>query len=224
MNFAEVARQLSYGELSQLAIGKKIQEAPTLDNLTLLTDSVNLGLTAIYKRFNLKEGTATVPLVVGTQSYTLTDPAILKVEKVLTDLDFPLPLNDEGNIYSCETPSVRVLKLPKVVADQGRDLPDAYKTSNLKVEYRANHPKLVINTMLAAGLSNVELELPDPYFQALLFFVASRFHNPVGMENEFHAGNSYYAKFEAECKMLEGNNLEIDDTPTNNRLQRAGFV
>ena len=44
------------------------------------------------------------------------------------------------------------------------------------------------------------------------------------MANEFHAGNSYYAKYEAECMRLENENLDTDQGGQYNRLYVNGWV
>ena len=103
------------------------------------------------------------------------------------------------------------------------DVPEQYKTDSLEVVYRANHPKLVES---GGGINPeaIELELPYSHLEALLYFVASRVHNPMGMANEFHSGNSWAAKYEAECMKLQQQNLEIDEGNDNDRLGRNGWV
>jgi len=68
------------------------------------------------------------------------------------------------------------------------------------------------------------VQLPDSHLEALLFFVASRVNNPIGMTNEFNAGNSYAAKFEAACQALEEQGLQVDQDSQNTRLHRGGWV
>lgn len=224
MNFAEITRQLTMGELSQLGIATQLKDFSTFDRITPFVDSVNLALTAIYKRFNLKEGRLSFPLDKEIQVYPISEPSILKIERVLTESEECVPLNDTSDEYSCFTPSSKTLRVPQKIVLQAPDLPEKYKTTGLTLVYRANHPKLNPKEVFSLGMENVELELPDAYLQALLYFVASRFHNPVGMTNEFHAGNSFFAKYQAECATLENENLETDQGPSNTRLYRAGFV
>ena len=85
------------------------------------------------------------------------------------------------------------------------------------------HPKLV---EVGGGINpeTMELELPYSHLEALLYFVASRVHNPMGMANEFHAGNSWAAKYEAECMKLQQQNLEIDESNDSDRISRNGWV
>ena len=67
--------------------------------------------------------------------------------------------------------------------------------------YRASHPKIVKGITLFDP-SRVQVNLPETHLNALLLFVASRAHNPVGMTGEFNSGNNYAVKYEAECDQL----------------------
>lgn len=249
MNLQDIFNALSSGELSQLSIGGKAAGVIDSQNRGKLLPHINLGLTALFKRFRLKDGELLVQLKPDKLRYVLTnefavssvgaasDEAyildsnnpyandLLKIEAVLTDLDFALPLNDAMQAYSVNTPQLNTIVVPKLIVDGGRDLPDKLKTSLLKVRYRANHTKVTYDP--ASDFSYVdgtELELPDAYMEALLYFVASRINNPIGMSNEFHAGNSYMMKYEQECQRLEADNLQVDVTQTNSRLVRNGWV
>lgn len=246
MTLQEVFDQLGYGELSQLSIGGNDPGIIDDNNYERVVSHINLGLTSLFKRFNLKQGSVIVRPFVGKTSYTLhskystngtavpeaeryiedsvTDPFtddILKVERVLTDLGVEFPLNDRGNLYSIVTPSSLVLRLPEGFPDT---MPDDLKTETLEVHYRASHPKLSTEPSLQVRPWDIELELPNAYLEPLLYFVASRVHNPIGMSEEFHAGNSYAAKYEQACQWLETQNLEIDRGASNTRLRDNGWA
>ena len=238
MKLSEVFSQLTYGELSQLNLGGA--EAGSIDtrNYPQVVAHVNMGLLALYKRFNLKEGRLQFTLKEGVTYYPLNTAEdvnfvavpgeedfaddILKVERVYTSRGFELGLNDLENQYACMTPSNNVLRVPAVIAGQRVDLPDELKTDALTVVYRAKHPMLVATASF--NPSRIELELPYTHLEPLLLYVASRVHNPIGMTNEFHAGNSYAAKFEQACQQLEVQNLRVDQGGQSNRLKRNGWV
>ena len=237
MKLSEVFNQLAYGELSQLALVDQATGLIATSKYPVLTAHTNMGLTALYKRFALKEGRLLLPLRAKQTSYLLRsdenvrveygaedfEDDILKVEKVMTHTGVELGLNDGSDPYGCTTPSATVLRVPLVVVNQGPDLPQHLITSRLEVLYRANHLKI---TIPATGLvpAVVSLELPDSHLEPLLLFIASRIHNPIGMTNEFHAGNSYFAKYEAACARLENDGLEIDQGSQNTRARKGGWV
>lgn len=214
MKLSEVFEQLSAGELSQLSLGGA--EAGQIDpsNYAKVIAHLNLGLTALYTRFALKEAELIIPLETDVLTYTVQAPDLLKIERIFDAVGKEWALNDEANLLACRTLTPTTLKIPpELLAQSGM----------LRVGYRANHPRVVTEYGYIDPEATV-LELPYSHFQALLYFIASRCHNPVGMTNEFHAGNSYHAKYEAECMRLEGENLETDQGGQYNRLYVNGWV
>ena len=223
MKLSEVFQQLAYGELSQIALGTITDEELAEESYAPLLAHVNLGLSALYKRFNLKEGRITFPLSQAGNVYKLGVTDLNKIERVETLEGTELSLNDGNDPLSCYTPQMNTLRVPQKIVSKSPDLPEKYITGELLVIYRANHPKVVATGGFLIPKS-VELELPYSHLEALLYFVASRVHNPIGMVNEFNAGNNWAAKYEMECQRLESLDLEIDDTTTNARLNKNGWV
>ena len=229
MTLQEIFNQLMVGELSQISIGGSEAGEISRANYPRLVPHITLGLTALYKRFTLKEGEVTIRLLPGISKYSIDsngdtvfvpDPTeedfaddLLKIERVTDAMGTDIPLNERDNPYSAITPSRTMLVLPKMWKD-------GLVPETLTVNYRANHPAIRNVTRPAS----VNIELPDSYLEALLYFVASRINNPIGMTNEFHAGNSYAAKYEQECARLETLNLEVDQGYQNTRLRAGGWV
>jgi len=246
MRLSEIFTQLTHGELSQISIGGGEAGAIDDSNYARMLPHVNLGLTALYKRFNLKEGRLIIELIKDKVTYTLlkkfavngggtelvryildtVDEPYLedihKVERVYTDTGFELSLNDEFNFYSCFTPSYNILRIPEVLVSDSVEIPEEMATLQLEVVYRANHPLLVYG----AGFdpSMIELELPYSHLEPLLLFIASRINNPIGMTNEHHAGNSYAAKYEQACMLLEQKDLQVNVGGQGNRFSNNGWA
>lgn len=248
MKLSEIFSQLAHGELSQLHIGGGPEGTIEEADYPKLLSHINLGLSALYRRFPLKEGRLWLILQPGQATYSLNSMYAIsttrslstlryiqdtpdapfkddvnKIERVLTDSGHELDLNVEGSEYSCFTPSLTVLRVPKVLVDPVIEKPDTLKTSKLEVVYRATHPQLAVRLGLYDP-ARIEVDLPYAYLEALLYYVASRIHNPAGMSNEFHAGNNYAAKYEAACAELESLNLKVDQGRQNSRLERNGWV
>ena len=223
MKLSEVFNQLAYGELAQLKITELVNGVVGAESYPALIAHVNMGLNALFKRFNLKEGRVNIPLVPGTLTYSVNTPDVFKIERVYTKEGWELGLNDEADYYSCFTPSTNMLRVSADVVAQSTDIPLELKTTELEVVYRANHPLIVLQD----GTLNpdlVEVELPYGHLEALLYFIASRVNNPIGMGVEFNAGNNWAAKYEQECQKLEVFNLRIDKVSTNTRLIQNGWV
>lgn len=220
MNFNTIIRNLASGELSQLHLGKQLVDNPTLEAITPVVDMVNLGLTALYKRFKLKEEVLEIPLNPDLLSYSLSEPLLIKVLSVGLKGGEALPLNDSSDPLSCFTPKAKVLKVSEKVYELATEL----QLDTLVVTYQANHPMLVATEVFTELSDPPELELPDTFLQALLYFIGSRVHMPVGMVNEHHAGNSYFARYEQECQHLSFDGSMVEDSSSNGRLRRAGFA
>jgi len=248
MYLSEIFSQLAYGELSQLSLGGggmgQINEA----NYPAVLSHVNLGLTTLHKRFNLKEGRVTIELQPERFTYPLTsafaeanrrsrepdrhimdsqeDPFlndIMKIERVYTDTGAELSLNDESDPYSCFTPSMSSLRVPSAVVLKSQDIPVEYLTSNLVVVYRANHPIIEMGTTIF-NPATVEVSLPYTHLEPLLLFIASRCHNPSGSVDRMHLGNNYSAKYEQACQQLEQTNIRVDVGRQSDRLHKNGWV
>lgn len=238
MKLSDVFSQLSYGELSQLSIGGGGVGVIDATNYDKLIAHVNLGLLALYKRFSLKEGKVSFYLNPTKTLYPMDttgdvnfiegeagdfEDDIIKIEGVQTLTGVVLGLNDTSDPYSCFTPNMLTLQVPISIASQSTSLPSYLITPSLTVVYRAKHP-IIVKGSGTFNPSRVELELPWTHLEPLLLFVASRINNPIGMTNEFHAGNSYYAKYEKACAELELRNLVIDQGSQNTQLERGGWV
>lgn len=248
MKLSEIFTQLTVGELSQLSIGGSADGKIAESNYPKIIPHVNLALTALHKRFPLKEGIVTLNLQPGRINYPLSiqyavanrrsrEPVryimdstaepfiedVLKIERVYTESGYEMSLNDASDPYSCFTPTATTLRVPSAVVLATSSLPDELKTSNLRVVYRANHQNIVMG-LAGFDPDRVEVELPQSHLEPLLFYIASRIHNPIGMTNEFHAGNNYAAKYENSCMELELKNLRIDQGSQNTRLEKNGWV
>lgn len=234
--------------MSNLFIGGLADEAINEKYYKQVLSSINLGLSALFKRFPIKEGELKVQLMENIYTYVLKpefaennlrtvednlyikddednpfDGDIIKVERVYLDSGIELPLNDEKSEYSIFTPNMYTLKVPKDLVDKPQELDKDFKSEYLKVVYRATHPIIKYKDNL--NPEKVEVDLPQTYLEALLYYVASRVHNPIGMQNDFHAGNSYAAKYEQECQRLEMQNIRVDQGMfTNDKLHQKGWV
>lgn len=240
IKLSDVFSQLTYGELSQVSIGGGDAGQINDDNYEQVLAHINLGLTALYKRFPLKEERLTVVVQPNRITYPInstyaisntgsTEPAkfiddmiipfkddILKIERVYNTDGYEFGLNDEGEANSLFTPSANVLRVPPSVDP-------LLLTSTLELVYRANHPMIKMGDG-PFNPSVVSLELPITHLELLLLYVASRFHAPTGMVNEFNASNNYAAKYEAACQEIELRNLRVDQGSQYNRLRDNGWV
>lgn len=218
MNLKDIINQLASGELVQLNISGIDPDTPETDMEDILIsdeylprvlNSIQLGLIALYTKFRLKEKCTTITLVPDQYTYILTEPDLLKIETIYDAEGNELLLNLKHSTNSIRTPNYNTIIVPEGAI-----------TLSLTVNYRAKHPK--VNEVGVDMFS--EIELPDVYMEPLLYFVASRIFNPIGVSNELHEGNNYLSKYNNKCAELESYNMQIDSIGMENKFTDRGWV
>ena len=231
MKLAEIFSQLTYGELSQVSLGGG--EAGVIDatNYKHVITHINLGLTALHKRFNLREEVLIVPLILGQviypfKSITEFKNNLVKVQSVKTELGFEMALNDQSDKYSVFTPIFNVLTIPlSLVSTHLPDFPRELITDTLTVSYQSNALPIVYDDGLDDDPEDLEVNLPDTYLEPLLYFVASRVLTNTGTgQFEGAIGSNYAARYEKACKDIEEFGLDIDQGSQSTRLRSNGWV
>lgn len=212
MTLQDIFDQLSHGELATVFAGDITGGPLEPDRKEKLIVHINMGLTALHKRFNLKQKTEVVNLVPETHTYVLTSPDLLRIEAVKDLEGNDYFLNDDNDACTLRTPNYKTLVLPM-------DL----DTTALIVTYRADHP--AISKMKSYGYApNIAVDLPPTHLEPLLYYIASRVHNPIGMTESFHTGNNYAAKYEASCQLLEQQGFNQSELHRDDRFTRNGWV
>lgn len=242
MLLSDLFTQLTFGELSQIKLGGAEASGITKENQLQMLQHVNAGLTELHTRFHLKEGTLRVALDPTLDTYVLSkayavgnresrkpikyildsvampfQDTVLKIERVYDELGKELELNtstDRANRLSqvLRTPNLNTLVTPP-----------ALTATQLTVVYRANHPR-IIKEDNSFDPTEVEIDLAPQYENALLMYIASRIFNPIGMNQEFHDGNNYWAKFETACANIGQVGLELNKTNDVDRVERNGWA
>lgn len=247
MKLKYILQQLTVGEFSQISFGSGpgvIDER----SYEAIMAHLNLGMSALYKRFKIKEGFVNVKLDKDIEVYTLHSkhsfltpvlpnvPKYLldvpsspftnnanKIERIVSSRGADFPFNVPGNKFSFELVSLNSFKVPKAVFEEQTSLTEQYKGDVVTVYYRVGHTPLMDRTIFVEP-EITEIDIPDIYVEALLYFIASRIHNPIGLTKEFHEGNNYAAKYEAECQRLENRGLQMNESLDLSRFTRNGWV
>jgi hypothetical protein len=232
MNLNDVFDQLVYGELSKSYMGEN-GEVSTKDYNRLITH-INLGLTELHKRFDLKRKSVNVTVIDAVYDYEINQSKdVIEVLQVVNGEGVDIPINAVQAVSSLEeaahykdTESVFIPNSDHIVVNKGM------KPQVLTVFYRANHP--VITKVLVADLARfdpktVDIDLPFTYLDALLYFIGSRLFTAEGVTSingraPFNAGNNYAAKFEAACNLLVREGLDISESVNKNKFSMRGFV
>lgn len=217
MNLQEIFDLLTFGELAQLSIGGGEAGVINDSNMAKVLPHINLGLISLYKRFKLKESDFLLQLIPGQYVYPLNIEDLIVVERVYAPTEIEISLNDPTDNTGCFTTAPKMFHIMPHILNTAR-------YSELRIVYRANHPKL----MAEDGYVDVDsliIELPDTHIEPLLYFVASRLLASTGSgQFEGLASMQYLQKYEAACKQLTDWNPQFESSREVPRIIANGWV
>lgn len=237
MKLLEIFEMLQYGELANLSMSGGIESTPGIrtQDYPALVSHINLALTDLHTKFNLKErevairqyetitqyelnsdfaltntvSTEPVKYIIDSASNTFTDD-VLRVNAIYDEIGNELPINDENKVGSLFLNSYKIVQVPFPAND-----------NTIAVMYRANHAKLNVNTPDL----NAEIELPAYCIEALLSYVASRVHSQRTSQESQALAVSLLAKYVMLTDQIELRNvLHNSPNTTNIKLGVRGWV
>ena len=237
MKLSEVFEMLQYGELSNVSLSGDIDEPIAIreEDYPRLISHINMALTDLHTKFNLKEREVVIQPVEGITFYELdskyaesnnssTEPYkyikdsiyepflddVIRVNSAYDELGCEVPINDENVCNSIYLNSYKRIQIP-----------NAHEENALFVMYRANHPKL------SSSKPNLddEVEIPAYCVEALLSYVASRVHTQRTSQESQGIAVNLMAKYNLICQQLEEKNvLHNSPSNTNFKLGERGWV
>ena len=236
MLLSELFDYLRYGELSHLYMGGEDYDQVIAENVPKLVSHINLGLGALYKRFNIKKDSVFIEHKEGVDTYAIRSrysvhnqdsSALVKYLMDIPDKRFQDDLIQILGIYNAEGEEflinnndeehgVHLLQFDLIKFNQVID------GALFEIEYSAKHPKLEITTSLLP--ENVEIELPEMLLEPLVFFVTERVLSSMGGGNNFQEANHFLSKYELACQQIEIHGLLHKSGKSNERLHIGGWV
>jgi hypothetical protein len=240
MLLSDIFLQLTHGELAGLAIGGAEGNGVLPHDRPAIISHINLGLTELHKRFDLRREEVIVQQYDHIQKYYLEkkyavhgsgdivsinppifyikdsvehpfEENVLRIEQVINEKGEELYKNDENSYWSVWCPQFNCVQVPY-----------ADSANSMCIKYRASHER--IDPSPNTIPEEVDIHFPDSHLQALLNFVAARIHASKPTMDGITGSAEYTAKFEASCVKLKELNLEQKDTPSNQKLLIRGFV
>lgn len=238
MNLRELMTQLSFGVLSNLAIGGEGSGVIPASQEQRLVRLIEQSLLALFGRFNLIEKdlylrTSEVRTVYPLQvEHARTNP-LIGVEKFILDTAFApftgdvlkilevadedgriLPLNDAGDPCSVFTPSFDVVQVPQ---PGGHGIARGFT-----VVYQARHPRLVA---VGEGALQQRLLVPDVLVPALEAHVAYQVISPMNGAEHAQKGAELLSRYEMICAEVESRDLATTSIiQTNSKFEDRGFA
>ena len=196
MNVKDVMDMAKISSLNNLAIAK---------NDDALIKFIYLGVSELYRRFNLSIKSETVPINENLNLYELRNPDVSLLFSVYDKLGRELKQTDifNSNDYDYKLLNFRSFLLKKPFNGM---LFAVYKASPIVFK----DPDDII-------------DLPDAMIDALLTYVAYAGHSTINRDN-INEASAYSQRFDLACRELEMQGYKV---PLNNEtlaLQSKGFV
>lgn len=233
MFLSQVFDALTYGELSNLALGGLEFSGVKPEHYPKLITNINSGVIELHKRFPLSTKKVTLNLLDHITTYTISTEYLVsntnssQPDKYLSDTEFR-PFTDgvllidgvtgtDGTVYPINNAdSEDSVYVPQYNLIQ---VPFAATGTVLNISYRATPNKISLNPV---DPSTVEVPIPDSMLECLVAYVSSKIlaSGPV----EGNQAGMYYNKFIDTCNMLEQYGLVQEETETNTKLDDAGWV
>lgn len=240
MLLSDIFLQLTHGELAGLAIGGAEGAGVLPTDRPAIISHINLGLTELHKRFDLRREEVIVQqydhitkyylekkyAVHGSGDQVSINPPtlyikdsvenpfqenVLRIEQVINENGEELYKNDDNSYWTVWCPEFNCVQVPY-----------ADSANSMCIKYRASHEHIEPSPNTIP--EQVDVKVSGGHLQALLYFVAARVHATKPTMDGVTNSAEYSAKFEASCLKAKELNLEQKDTPSNQKLYARGFV
>jgi len=254
MKLVDLLHQLSQGELSQLKMGNRDDLGIRACDYPKIIPHINLGLTELYKRLNLKNSEVVIQQYDGIQTYYLDSKfAQTKVPNPPLPNDNPNNISTEHKYYIMDSVyqpfTDNVLKIEAVHNELGEELylsqdrsyfsgSDKYWAVNvvgynaIQVPYPEKENQMIVtyradhDPIVLNENSNVnDIDVPiSPSYLEPLLLYIAARVYTNLSSNEGNEGNNYTQKFEASMAQIERLNLMNKDNTQNSKLDENGWV
>lgn len=237
MKLYEVFEMLQYGELANVSISGNIDEEVGIrtEDYPLLISHINLALTDLHTKFNLKEKEVVIQQYEGLPYYELDskyaqsntgsiEPIkyisdsiynpfiddVLRINAAFDEGGCEVSINDENDCNSIFLNSYKRIQVPYPNPENA-----------LWITYRANHEKLSMSNPDITA----EVNIPAYCVEALLSYVASRVHSQRTSQESQGLSVNLMAKYQMICEQIEEKNvLHNSPSNTNFKLGERGWV
>lgn len=205
MKLSYLLEALASGELSNLNLAEdNINIKP--EKKVIVLRAINRGLADLHSRFTLRKAYTSIDVVLDKDGYMVSAPDFIEISDIY--------LNDKRLIEGAD---YRLLGTQQFEVKHKLGLLD-----DLRVEYKAGHQVL---TELDLDFDS-EVNLPSPYLNALLYFVANCLISPRQnqLDGDMNEGNIYARKYQDEIVMLTHQGIDVDTLTEHSMFSRKGFL
>lgn len=233
LRVSDVFRRLSYGELSNIAMGMEGVGAIEASKQDRLIHYINEALLRLHSRFVLREEGLLVRLTAHVTNYHISsryaesntdrlpaDPVyimdtaspyrddLIKITAVYDQSGMQIPLNDGEDRRSFFTPMPDCLQVPNPV--------EGYM---IELGYQCRHP------LIGPGQTDACIELTPALEGALTAYVAHMVYSFMNGADNAAKGQEHLARYEYICAEVERMDLVNSSiSTTNTKFESRGFI
>lgn len=238
MVLQEVFDQLATAELNNIYLVDQLTKEIDPAMYAKVAAVVNGALTALHTRFLLRTGRLTLVLDPTISTYQLNSrymqgklakantpqylklspdfkDNLLKVHAVTDECGRKYGINNGTDYFSVHEAAYDTLMVSP-------DLYEKHKVRELTIEYRQDH-KMIPTRCDGLDPECYGLTLPRTHLMALCLHVASRLHQPIGLQDGTYSSNSFAVMYNQECARLDGESLHLTQLGVNYGVSRKGF-
>jgi len=236
MLLSEFFQYLSYGELSQFAVGTDNNGAIAEKDFPKMISFLNLGLAKVHIRIPLKmeqlelhtsstnilyllkssKGTAALADGQSSEGRYIHDDAnpfkdnLINIEEVVSECGYEYTLNNRKDERTIYIPSSTTMQFSKPLNEK------------LSVLYRASHP--FISMSRRVNPDEVEIDVPEAIIEPLLTYMVSRILSTMATGESAQEGQIYMQNFESQIAAIDQAGIVQTAMPTNDRIWEDKWV
>lgn len=233
MNTKGLLAQLSYGELSGLALGNEGDGTIRKRDMGKVITFINDGLQDLYNKFLVKESVVSLQLLDYVTTYHLV-PRFAVSNAPQPDVPVPYIIDnnrakfkgDVGKIYAVydtagkERPINDETSLDSVFI-RGKDsitvpVPDGKLV--LFIHYQTTHPQITMDNL------DEELDIPDKLVPALRSYVAHKLFLSIGSADSLHKAQEYQGQYIFQTQALVGTDALAESRFKINTFSKGGWI
>lgn len=235
MDIRTLFAKLSYGELSNLSLGKSGAGSIDAENQPKLINYINEGLLRLHSKFVLKENSVLILQVGHITKYHFKErfaessgsdedfhyikdlngnpfkEDFIKALQISDDRGRNRPINDVGNPLSIFTPTQEMIQVP-----------NPEDNHLLSVSYQARHIPLYFE---GNDIDKQKIEIPFALEGALINYVAYKVYSHMnGQENQAKSAE-FFNTFESICAECKDQDLvNVSSSAMLSKFEERGFV
>jgi hypothetical protein len=206
----DLFKQLSYGELSTLAVALDASGAIKKERQNQIVHFANEALRKLHARLPLKEADLTVTLT-GEEITHEFDANTLLVMGIISSFGEPL--------------TFETTRIPQRITVTGDPLTIRFPkelTGEVQVIYRNRHP--LLNSVTTGEDLTQEIELLPELEPALTSYIASKVFGGMSSQDSMALANNYRMQYEQTIADVLNAGLLPGDVFVNHKLETRGFV